>query len=216
MPQYGMKSTLAIADTLRVAAILLFIMVIAFECIPVFSSHNTDDLILADRQRTRAELFARDALILVYRPQSEWSGAISDLQSILPLFENEEVILEGNSDSQMMLQVQQMRGDYLALDAAIKAILKQPIPSVFQLQLGIILVHDRPFIIAMNSVVSIIQRQENDRDRQLFYIEVGVELLIITLILTFIFFSRTMMRKSWEAGIAEERMRRDKELQDKS
>src|SRR6266568_7308186 len=106
---------------LSIAAILLILVLIAFESIlPLVDASSYMNQ--AGLQRTRSDVLALAMLTLEYRPVSEHAQAISNLQVTLPIFEAEQTLLDANQSSDEQLLLQQMRGDYLAIVASAQTV----------------------------------------------------------------------------------------------
>ncbi len=110
-----------------VASILFTIALIGFEALPTIEASDTQYVTQAALQRTRSQIFAKSALVLAYRPSAERIAAISDLETALPLFEQEQAVLIGNTALDVQVLLSQARPDYLALDQAGKYILANQI-----------------------------------------------------------------------------------------
>ena len=181
---------------LFIFVLVLSLLLIGFQSIPVIQGSTAQAVNNASLQRTRSASIAKNALILKYRTDiDERAQAISGLQVTAPLFEQEQSVLNGYPPTDIQVLMVSSRSDYLALDAALRAIIahqNQPIDSA---QLDIILAHTASYNTTINQVVIAIQNHVDDETRMLFIIEIVIDtLLIIIAICFFISVVRTTKR----------------------
>ena len=80
-----------------IATLLFTIALIGFEALPMIEGSDSQYISQAALQRTRSQIFVKSVLVLLYRPNEERMSAISDLQTVLPLFEQEQAVLLQNT-----------------------------------------------------------------------------------------------------------------------
>lgn len=163
---------------LFIATILLVLVIIAFESIlPLVDASSY--LNQAGLQRTRSDVLALAMLTLEYRPASEHALAISNLQVTLPIFEQEQTLLNSNDASDEQLLLQQMRGDYLAIITSAQTVISAPNKPVDPIQVNIIMAHKDSYRSTMNLLVNVLVSHVERLTWTLFYIESGIGLLIM-------------------------------------
>ncbi len=172
-------------QVLRIACVLLIAILIGFEAIPITQESDTQYINQASLQRVRSQIFVKSVYVLRYRSDGERVQAISDLQVVLPLFQQEQSILLGNNAMDVQAALQNEQPDYLALVTAVQTILAHPNdPNL--LQIDIVLSHERSYLHGADSLVKILQQHADELVFQLFCIEVFIEVLIvIVLVLSF-------------------------------
>lgn len=159
----------------------LVMLLVGFQVLPWFQGSDSQYITQAGLQRTRSQAFVSAALTLVSRPFAEKTQALSNLQVALPLFEQEQATLLANPMPTIQLFVTQARPDYLALVAAVHALLANPntINQVDPIQVNIIVAHASPFSVTITSIITALQQQIDARTANLFIIEVVIALLIL-------------------------------------
>ena len=173
----------------------LFILA-GIQAIPVFSGSDAQYINQAGLQRTRAQFFAQAVLTLEYRPLADRAQTINDLQAAYSLFQREQAILLANNQPDIQLALQTARPDYLALVAAIEAVLSHTSQSIDPTQVDIILAHGRAYASTMNNVIMLLQQYANERIQELFAIEIIIEFLLITNIILILFKYKPLLTKS--------------------
>lgn len=167
----------AFIRVLSLAAILLVLVLIAFESLlPLVDASSY--LNQAGLQRTRSDVLALAMLTLEYRPASEHALAISNLQVTLPIFEQEQTLLNSDDDSDEQLLLQQMRGDYLAIVTAAQSAISVPGKPVDPIQVNIIMAHKDSYRSTMNLLVNVLVSHVERLTWTLFYTESGIGVLI--------------------------------------
>jgi hypothetical protein len=162
--------------------LVLSLLLIGFQSILVIQGSTALAIDNAGLQRSRSTAIAKNALILAYRTDiKERVQAISDLQVIVPLFEQEQGVLNSYRPTDIQLLMSSSRSDYLALDAALKSIILHQDRPIDQIQVDIILAHTTSYNVAINQVVIAIQNHVDDEVRMLFLIEVVIDALLIIL-----------------------------------
>lgn len=190
---YNLQLSRTVIHILVVAWILLLFMLVGFQALPVFSSNDAQYIDQAGLQRTRSQFFAKAALILAYRPDTEKVQAISDLQAAYPLFQQEQAVLLANSQPDVQLTLQTAKPDYLTIVAVVKAVLANSNQTIEPAQVDLILLHSRAYVIAMNNVITILQQHADTQTLQLFTIEIVIEALLLTSTLSIMLLGRTRL-----------------------
>ena len=173
------------ARILRPFGMLLLLFLLGFQSIPVWLGIDADAITAVGNQRVRAEVFARDVLVLEYRPVEMHAQAIADLQAGLPLFEAEETVLANDPRPDVQIVVSAARPDYLALQSAMQAIVEHPDGPVDPIEVTILLQHDRPYLVEMNSVTLILTQSSERKTWFLFWTELVLDLLLLGIALIF-------------------------------
>ena len=185
MPLTHTRHLRTIARIVRPFGIVLLLLLVVFQFLPLIGGIDADTINAAGIQRTRAEVLAKDALILEYRPVDMHPQAISDIQTTLPLFEQEQAALSTDARPDVQIIATQEKPDYLAIDAAAHVILAKPDGPVDPIQVAIILMHDRQYVIAANSVVLILQQSAERRVWWLFGIQACIDGCVIAIGIVF-------------------------------
>lgn len=163
---------------LSLAAVILILILIAFEALlPLVDASSY--LNQAGLQRTRSDVLALAMLTLEYRPASEHALAISNLQVTLPIFEQEQTLLNSNDASDEQLLLQQMRGDYLAIITSAQTVVSAPSKPVDPVQVSIMMAHKDSYRSTMNLLVNVLVSHVERLTWTLFYTESGIGLLIL-------------------------------------
>ncbi len=178
----------------RVTKILFLLLLIAFECVPGLSGGDAYYLNEAGLQRTRSQILINAAYTLQYRPASEHAHAIQDLQMVLPAFEQEEMLLQTNTASDIQDLVQQAGLDYLPLIAATQIILAHPYKMIGPQEVNILALHEHSYLVTINALVLILPRHFEDRNIQLFVIQIVIEVVFLLV------FFLAMGTFVWEMG----------------
>lgn len=160
--------------------VLLLLLIVIF--IPEAMSRPVAGLVNAELQQARCERIAKDALILQYRPAIEQPQAISELQVLLPVFQQEQVALTSYPDSQVQLLVLQSNSDYLPMVDAVKSIIANQGKPIRANQVDIILLHEHSYEVAANQIVMLMQQDLTAQSTQIFGIAFGIILLSIVLV----------------------------------
>lgn len=172
---------------LRPFGMLLLLFLLGFQSIPVWTGIDADAITAVGNQRVRAEVFARDVQVLQYRSVEMHAQAIADLQAGLPFFEAEEQALANDPRPDVQIVVAAARPDYLAIQSAVQAILAQPDGPVDPIEVTILLQHDRPYLLTMNSVSLILTQSSERKTWFLFWTELTLDLLLLGMALLFAF-----------------------------
>ncbi|GCE14839.1 type IV pili methyl-accepting chemotaxis transducer N-terminal domain-containing protein [Tengunoibacter tsumagoiensis] len=178
----------------RFTKILLLLLLIGFEWIPNLSGGDAHYINEAGLQRARSQMLASATYILAYRPLPEHAQAMHDLQTILSVFEHEQSTLQGNPASDVQDQLLQANSDYLPLVTALQDIVAHPQRAINLLEVNIIALHERGYLVSMNALVLILPRHLEERNIQLFVIQIILEILFL-----FMFFL-AMTTFFWEIG----------------
>lgn len=159
--------------------LFLLLLLGGFQSIPILAGSDTTAVNQAGLQRTRGEVIAKNVLILQYRPATARPQAISDLETTLPLWEQEQTTLANDVRPDVQIIVTEIRPDYLAMDTAVRAILAHPDGPTDPVQVSIILMHDRQYVVSMNEIVLILQQSADRRTTSLFVIESVIDLFFL-------------------------------------
>lgn len=157
--------------------LVLLLIDAGFQAIPLTVSG--DQISQADMQKTRCEVIAKSALILEYRPQSEHVQVISDLQIVLPRFQQEQATLSASRSETIQAYLIQAQPDYLAIVKASQNILAQKDKPVDMTQVSIILAHERGYTTTMNELLVYGLQRLDARTLQVFLFECGIDALLL-------------------------------------
>lgn len=170
--------------------IILLLLLAAFQAIWVLGGSASGIMEQTGLQRTRAQNIAKDVLILAYRPADARPQAVSELQNILPRFEQTQTGLQnGNTTLQLPAHVPDniaqlliaAQSDYISIDSATKLILAHTDKPVDAIQLAIILNHEHGYALAMTQVDMAWKQHIDNAFAQIFWIEIGLNALLIVL-----------------------------------
>jgi hypothetical protein len=161
----------------RVTKIFLMLLLMGFELVPSLSGGDAPYINQAALQLTRSQQLTNAAYMLAYRPAAEHAQAMYDLQTILPAFEKEQNLLLTNTTSEIQDLLQQARTDYLPIIAALQTIIAHPQSVVDPIEINIIVLHEHSYLITMNALLLILPRHLEDRNIQLFIIQIIIEVL---------------------------------------
>ena len=174
---------------LRVTCVLLIAILVGFEAVPITTGSDAQYINQAALQRTRSQIFVKSAYVLRDRSNGERAQAINDFQTTLPLFQQEQVVLSANNNSDVQNTLQIIRPDYLALVTAVQSILVHP-NAANLIEIDIILSHERDYLLASNDLLMLLQRHAEERTLQLFWIKAFIEVLLMSMIILSIFTTR--------------------------
>ncbi len=165
---------------MRVAIAFFLLILIGFEIVPTSSERDTQQYIVeAGFQRGRSQQIERAAYILQYRPESEKTHAINELQTSLFAFQQEQALLWENSDLDVQRSLHNAQKDYTAIVAAAQALLDHPHSLI---ELDIILLHTPKFFQVIDDLVIILEQQLANRVTQLLIIRISMLVLCIFMI----------------------------------
>ncbi len=174
-----------------VAMIVLLLLLIGLDVYPLFTGN--DGYVIEQQawlQIARDEFLAKDVLILEYRGTSYHSQAISDLQVILPQFQQTQngfvhgdasLGLPAPGDDVERLLVR-ASDDYLPMITALQAMLKKPDGPVDPVQVNIVMAHEYSYSLVMAQVAIIEQQQAEATTVHLMIIKVILKSLFILVI----------------------------------
>lgn len=178
--------------------LFLLLLIAGFQAIPLTVSNA--QVIQADLQRTRCELIVKSVLILAYRPTAEHTQAISDLQVVLPLFEQEQAILVSYHSDSIQTYLLQAQPDYLAIIKATQNILAQKDKPVDMVQVNIILDHEQGYFHSMNELLIYGQQRLDARAVQVFSYESGIDALLLLIAVLFWIRAEYMIKQIQKEG----------------
>jgi hypothetical protein len=181
--------------------LLLLLIDAGFQAIPLTISGA--QISQADAQKTRCEVIAKSALILEYRPAAEHVQAISDLQVVLPRFQQEQAVLSAYRSEPIQAYLIQAQPDYLAIVNAAQMILAQKNKPVDMVQVSIILAHERGYTSTMNELLVYGLQRLDARTLQLFLFESGIDALLLIMAALFwirveIIVKRQIKEEAWQ------------------
>lgn len=181
----------------RSTKILLMVLLLGFELVLSFPGRDVSSINQAAFQQTRSQLLVNSIYALVYRPASEQRQALRDLQSVLPVFEQEQMFLLTDTTAEVQTLLQQAQADYLPLVASVQTIIAHPHNGVNPIELTIIALHERNYLVTMSPLVSILSQHIEDHTIQLFVIQIIIEIFFIVL------FVIAMTTFVWETRIGK-------------
>jgi hypothetical protein len=175
-----------------VFCIFLLLFLAGFQSIWVLAGSASGIMIQTSVQRARAQAIAKDALILAYRPESEHTQAVSELQNLLPRFEQtQKGLVVGDASIQLPNRVPDdiqpyvaaTQFDFAAMDTAARKLLTPADGHVDTIQVDIVLAHEHGYSTAMSAVVSAWQARIDSAFLHIFEWEIGIVALLILVIL---------------------------------
>jgi hypothetical protein len=186
-----------------VFTILLLLLLEGFTGILLASDTTTSAINALNTQRAREARMVKDVLVLEYRPQSERAQSLSELQDILPLWEQTQQGVQGGNTSlgflvhpplDVALLLTQAQSDYIPLDVALRSVTAHH-ATIDPLQVQIIQEHDRPYTLIMNQVSVLWSAHSSEALIYLFWIKSGiVAVLLIVIVLSFWCLTRPALR----------------------
>jgi hypothetical protein len=165
----------------RVMKILLMVLLIGFELVPSLSGGDAQYINQTALQLTRSQVLVNSAYALIYRPAAEQAQALHDMQHVLPAFEHEQALLLTNPTADVQALLHLINVDYLSLVGAAHAIIAHPEAATTPIQVNIIVEHEYNYVVSMNSLLPILVSHFNERNIQLFIIQIIIEILFIVL-----------------------------------
>jgi hypothetical protein len=203
----NLKTLRAFIRFILAFGIALLLMLGGFVALPV----NNRDLRVVNQismQRTRVELIVKDVLILAYRPKVDHAQAISQLQIVLPGWENTQDGLQtgnrnlgipANLPDEIASAIDMTTPDYLAIKTAAETILRDKDQPVDPIQMDIILQHERDYLLAMSQVGTLYQQNAEARNVQLYWIKIGLNFALLALAVVFWIIVERMLKKQMAA-----------------
>lgn len=176
------KPLQAYSIAILLAKTVFLILIVALAYLPVYEQ-SSSVLDNAELQRTRVERIAKDVLILAYRPTSEHVQAISELQITQLMWSQEQSFLTNTHNADLQQLMMQTQPDYMSVSVALNIILAHTDKKIDPIQLNIILMHERPYLLSINLVVNWLQKAINDQLFWLFLIESGLAFGVLILII---------------------------------
>ncbi len=168
---------------LKVIAILLLMLLVWLEIVPSSWQEDKQYIVNVGFQRERDQLFVNSLYTLQYRPESEKAQAISDLQTSLLAFQQEQTQIWQNPDPDVKRYLRSAQPDYLAIVAAVRVLLAHPDDPVNRSEFTIILSHHQHFFPSMNALVTLLNRDLENRITQLMDIQIALEVTCLIIIL---------------------------------
>jgi len=200
------KTQRAYIRVVVIAIMFLLLVLIGFNIIPATASN--DDLVIqqhVDLQLTLSEFLAKDVLILAYRPLQYHSQAVSELQTVLPVFQQAQGgILHGdaslglppNPPSDVQQSLLTAQPDYTAIVAAIKAILANPDGQPDPIQINIVMQHESHYTTTMYQASVLLQQHAEATKIQLIVIRCAITGLMVLIVgLNYAFVTRPVYNK---------------------
>lgn len=169
---------------LEVLAVLLLVFLVWFEIVPSSSQEDEQYIVNVGFQRERDQLFVNSLYTLQYRSEAEKAQAISDLQSSLLAFQQEQALIWKNPDPGVQGYLHAAQPDYLAITTAVQVLIDHPDNPVNRSELAVILSHDHHFFTSIDALVTFLKQELEIRVTQLMYTKIimeGVCLLIVLL-----------------------------------
>lgn len=166
-----------------IVSVLCLLVLVAIALFPI-ATRPYDIINAANGQSARCERLVKDALLLEYVPASMSAIrtiALSELQDGLPAFDAEETALLGLHRADLMAVVAQLTSDYTPIHVALTSILAHADKPVDQLQVAILLQHERPYSIGITQLVTL-ALQDLDSIHQLIFTIAVVILAVLILV----------------------------------
>jgi len=165
----------------RVTKIVLMALLIGFELVLNLPGSDAAYINQAALQLTRSQILVNAVYTLAYRPAAEQGQARQDLTTVLAAFKQEQAVLFSNPVADVQDLLQQARIDYLPLVAAVQSIIAQPSSVVDPIEVNIIALHEHNYLITMNALLLVLPRHFEDRNIQLFVLQIVIEVLFLVL-----------------------------------
>lgn len=163
-----------------IARVVLVLILLLLLLLPIIKAPS-NALRNASLQQARVERIAKDVLILEYRPTSEHSQAVSELQDTLPVWQQEQTSLATFNDAQVQLLLLQSQSDYTPMTAALQKILATPTSQIDPVQVSIILQHEHDYAVTLNQIAMLIQQDSTSVTTQFFVFSLSALALSIIL-----------------------------------
>jgi hypothetical protein len=204
-------------------SVFLLLVLIGFELLPIMVG-NDDFVILqqANLQVTRAQLLAKDVLVLEYRSDLYHTQAVNELQTALPNFRasqaglltgDHSLGLPGNPPDSVRNSLNAARADYIAIVAAVDNILLHPNNNPPDpVQVNIVLQHERAYAIAMYQAATLLQSEAETKKIQLLAIKSILAAVVgLVVILHYVFFTRRLLQQVVGVEVEEEKRNQGEE-----
>lgn len=166
--------------------LFLLLVLAGFQAIPILTGDDAQYVFQAEAQKERCSLFVTSALTLEYRPISEHTQALSDMQVTLPLFQQQQAFLLTNPLPDVQAQLQVSHAAYLAIVAAVSSVTTYTTHKVDQIQVNIIMQNNRDYLKTIGDLIMLLQQHEILEAQHLFFIELFIEILLAIGIVLFI------------------------------
>lgn len=165
-----------------VAALGLLLLLIVAQSIPLTYS-EADWLVIASVQSARGQRIAKNAFTLAYRPDEERAQAVSELQNLLPVWENQQEKLQEARNADLHALVIQSQPDFMAMDTAARKLLAHPTGKTDLVQVSIIAQHERNYSLLMLQVSTLMQQRIDDFNTRLIITQNALVVLVIVLLI---------------------------------
>jgi len=181
-----------------IATVVALVILLGLLSIWVAFGSAANVMVQIDLQRARAERMTKDVLILQYRTDiQERSQATSELQDTLPLWQQAQSGLKSGDSvlglprhppAEVLIVVSQMQSDYVPMQVALQKIVSAP-DKIDAIQAQIVYDHEHGYVVAMSQAVLLWQQYIDDVFLHIFWIEFGLVLTVLSLVLVNFFFT---------------------------
>lgn len=192
---------------LSICITLFFLLIVMGIEIYPSTQGNNDFVVLqqANFQLARAQFLAKDVLTLEYRSIQYHSQAISEIQTVLPVFIQVQSGLSNgdatlglpkNQPDTVLASLSASQSDYSAIATALKVIISTPdkVPDITEVD--IVLTHQNNYITEMYQVVTLLQENAESKVFQLMFIKIiFLVLAFILVILKYALFTHALVSK---------------------
>jgi len=163
----------------RLLVFVLTLALIGLEVVPFKRGSEILYLDQANLQQVRCEIFAASALVSTSRPAVEKTLALGDAQVTLLLFQQGQVILLANEDTDVHRHVLQATSEYQTMSTAVQAFIAPSNETVDPTVVNTIVSHTQRCATMMNEIALILQSRMEQKMTLLFFGEVVIESVLI-------------------------------------
>lgn len=138
----------------------------------------------ATKQMTRSQAIVKDVLVLAYRRDKQddaYTTAASELQGIMPTFQQEENYLATIQRSDLQTPIAALNADYAPMVGALKIILPRISQPIDPLQVDILLQHEHDYLLGMNQIIIQMIQDLDGIDQQIITISDAILIVILGL-----------------------------------
>jgi hypothetical protein len=134
-------------------------------------------------QSMRAQRMAKDALIMTYRPVIEHAQALSEIQNTLPLWENEQAVLNATVGLDSRPLFTQTQPDFTSMDTALTVIVAHAQAPIDRIQVQIVLDHEQEYTQTMNQLSVLRQQHIQQSNIVASWVQIVLAVLVLAAIL---------------------------------
>ena len=174
----------------RVTKIVLMVLLIGFELVLNLPGSDAAYINQAALQLTRSQILVNAVYTLVYRPVAEQAQAQSDMQVVVPLFQQEQAVLAESANRGVRQQVGAARAEYETMSIAAQTLANNTGKTVEPGQVNTMVLHAPVCVAQMDKIAQAVQRQVEQQATLIFSAEVAIEGAFIIFFAALLLFAR--------------------------